>query len=181
MPKFYSPQGNVEIWAKKPDGYFTPEEWEARHPAPQPEPPTLAEAKAQKLAEIIAGANRVKATLSAQFSVLEESTWPEQEAGACAILNRHDEVNNVLARLILQDSIATQRAMAVVQGLATQDQTTPEAFAARIMANAKTASDTGLLSLMEQRGFEQATNAATTVKAVDAIKVEFTVLKQVAG
>lgn len=33
MPNFYSPMGNYEIWAEKPDGYFTPEEWAELHPA----------------------------------------------------------------------------------------------------------------------------------------------------
>ena len=37
---FYSPDGNPEIWASKPRGYFTPEEWQAAHPAPAPEPYT---------------------------------------------------------------------------------------------------------------------------------------------
>ena len=43
---FYSPDGNAEIWDKKPKGYFTPEEWAAAHPAPEPEPyvPTPEEA-----------------------------------------------------------------------------------------------------------------------------------------
>ena len=37
---FYSPDGNPEIWAEKPAGYFTPEEWQAAHPAPAPAPYT---------------------------------------------------------------------------------------------------------------------------------------------
>ena len=35
---YYSPDGNPEIWETKPEGYFTPEEWEAAHPSPEPEP-----------------------------------------------------------------------------------------------------------------------------------------------
>ena len=35
---FYSPDGNAEMWDKKPKGYFTPEEWAAAHPEPTPEP-----------------------------------------------------------------------------------------------------------------------------------------------
>ena len=35
---YYSPDGNPEIWETKPDGYFTPEEWQEAHPAPEPEP-----------------------------------------------------------------------------------------------------------------------------------------------
>lgn len=43
MPVFFSPIGNAEVWAQKPDGYLTPEEWVAAHPAPEPVPPTEAE------------------------------------------------------------------------------------------------------------------------------------------
>jgi len=43
MSVFYSPKGNAEIWTQKPDGYLTPEEWAAAHPAPVPVPPTEAE------------------------------------------------------------------------------------------------------------------------------------------
>ena len=43
---FYSPDGNAEMWDKKPKGYFTLEEWAAAHPEPTPEPyvPTPEEA-----------------------------------------------------------------------------------------------------------------------------------------
>lgn len=37
---FYSPDGNPEIWESRPEGYFTPQEWWAAHPAPEPEPYT---------------------------------------------------------------------------------------------------------------------------------------------
>ncbi|MDL2272797.1 hypothetical protein LJC23_07200 [Desulfovibrio sp. OttesenSCG-928-I05] len=47
MPTFYSPTGNPEVWEEKPEGYFTEEEWEADHPAPEPEPPTLAQLQKQ--------------------------------------------------------------------------------------------------------------------------------------
>jgi hypothetical protein len=49
MSTYISPGGNPEVWAEKPDGYFTPEEWGVLHP---PEPPTLDEAKAAKIAAI---------------------------------------------------------------------------------------------------------------------------------
>ena len=40
--KYYSPAGNLEVWeeGKQPAGYVTIEEWQAAHPAPEPEPPT---------------------------------------------------------------------------------------------------------------------------------------------
>ena len=47
MPVFYSPDGNPEVWAQKPNGYLTPEEWDKVHPAPEPEPPTEEELAAQ--------------------------------------------------------------------------------------------------------------------------------------
>lgn len=43
MPKYYSPDGNLEVWDKKPDGYFTEEEWAELHPAPEPPEPTTEE------------------------------------------------------------------------------------------------------------------------------------------
>ena len=50
---FYSPEGNPEVWDKKPEGYFTEEEWKAAHPDPAPEPPSPEELKAQRITEII--------------------------------------------------------------------------------------------------------------------------------
>ena len=43
MPIFFSPSGNPEIWAQKPDGYLTQEEWDKAYPAPVPVPPTEVE------------------------------------------------------------------------------------------------------------------------------------------
>lgn len=40
MGIFYSPQGNPEVWADKPKGYFTREEWEKDNPQPDPAPIT---------------------------------------------------------------------------------------------------------------------------------------------
>lgn len=47
MPNFYSPEGNFEVWEKKPAGYFTEEEWLKAHPAPEPTPPTDEELAAE--------------------------------------------------------------------------------------------------------------------------------------
>lgn len=54
MPTFFSPDGNPEIWDECPDGYLSPEEWAAAHPAPEPEPPTLDEARTEALARLAA-------------------------------------------------------------------------------------------------------------------------------
>jgi hypothetical protein len=41
MAKYYSPDGNLEVWDKKPEGYYTEAEWQELHPAPPaPEPTT---------------------------------------------------------------------------------------------------------------------------------------------
>jgi hypothetical protein len=39
--RYYSPEGNLEVWEKKPKGYYTEAEWQELHPAPPaPEPTT---------------------------------------------------------------------------------------------------------------------------------------------
>ena len=38
MAKYYSPDGNIEVWPNKPDGYYTVEEWEEMHPYIPPTP-----------------------------------------------------------------------------------------------------------------------------------------------
>lgn len=49
METYFSPTGNPEIWDEKPEGYYTPEEWMALHPAPKP---TLEEVRESKLSEL---------------------------------------------------------------------------------------------------------------------------------
>jgi hypothetical protein len=48
MAKYYSPQGNIEVWEDKPEGYYTVEEWAELHPTPEPPEPT----KKEKLAAL---------------------------------------------------------------------------------------------------------------------------------
>lgn len=48
MPNYYSPNGNLEVWNDKPNGYYDLEEWEILHPNLV----TLDELKAQKLQAI---------------------------------------------------------------------------------------------------------------------------------
>jgi hypothetical protein len=57
--KYYSPEGNIEEWNEKPDGYYTVEEWQELHPAPPaPEPSTD-----EKIAALDAQYNADKAEL----------------------------------------------------------------------------------------------------------------------
>jgi hypothetical protein len=41
--KYYSPEGNLEVWDEKPQGYYTEDEWAELHPAPAPPEPTTEE------------------------------------------------------------------------------------------------------------------------------------------
>lgn len=50
MATYFSPTGNPEIWDEKPEGYYTPEEWMALHPAPKP---TLEEVRENKMTEML--------------------------------------------------------------------------------------------------------------------------------
>lgn len=52
--KYYSPDGNLEVWEEKPKGYYTIEEWEELHPTPPPPPPTKEEQIAALTAEYTA-------------------------------------------------------------------------------------------------------------------------------
>ena len=38
MAKYYSPDGNIEVWDTKPDGYYTVDEWNEMHPYVPPVP-----------------------------------------------------------------------------------------------------------------------------------------------
>jgi hypothetical protein len=62
--KYYSPDGNLEVWDKKPDGYFTEEEWAELHPAPEPPEPT----KEEKLAMLDADYNQQKQDLINEYT-----------------------------------------------------------------------------------------------------------------
>lgn len=132
-------------------------------------------ARKAKLAEIVARANAVKAALSASYSVLEESTWAQQEAGARSILNDAASVKDDTAALILTNAARTAAAVALVNELAEKDGSAPEGFAARIAANADASHQAGILTLLEQRGYESAAKKAGTVEEMEAIEVVYSV------
>lgn len=98
MGAYYSPEGNIEEWEKKPAGYFTPEEWEQAHPAPQPAPMTLKEAKALKRdridletsASILAGFDFTVSGQSLHFSygALDQQNFADSaNAATLAVMN----------------------------------------------------------------------------------------------
>jgi hypothetical protein len=76
MPKFYSPTGNFEVWAEKPAGYYTADEWAALHPAPATPGPT----KEQRLAALDAEYEASKAELLKYFTDALLNGDTEQQA-----------------------------------------------------------------------------------------------------
>jgi hypothetical protein len=63
MPKYYSPSGNIEVWDKKPDDYFTVEEWQELHPYVPPEP-----SKEEKLAKLDSDYTAQKQELANEYT-----------------------------------------------------------------------------------------------------------------
>ena len=77
MGKYYSPDGNFEVWDEKPAGYYTAEEWAELHPAPPPPEPT----KEEKLAALDAQYDADVAELTKYFTeaTLEDDTELQEE------------------------------------------------------------------------------------------------------
>ena len=63
MPKYYSPKGNFEVWAEKPDGYYTETEWRELHPIK-----IATRTKAEMLADLDAQYEADKAELLSAFT-----------------------------------------------------------------------------------------------------------------
>lgn len=63
MAKYYNPNGNIEVWDKKPQGYYTVEEWEDLHP-PVPYVPT----KEEQIAALTAEYQQEKANLCEAYT-----------------------------------------------------------------------------------------------------------------
>lgn len=82
MGKYYSPEGNYEVWDSKPDGYYTEEEWSELHP-PVPYVPT----KEEKLAALDAQYDADKAELAKYFTEAAMSGDTETQAELTAELN----------------------------------------------------------------------------------------------
>jgi hypothetical protein len=79
MGRYYSPEGNYEVWDEKPVGYFTEEEWAALHP-PTPYIPT----KEEKLAQLDAQYDTDVAELTRYFTeaALEDDAELQEEIKA---------------------------------------------------------------------------------------------------
>ena len=63
MATYINPNGNPEVWDTKPDGYYTPEEWQKLHPTP-PYVPT----KEEQLADLTAEYTHEKANLCEAYT-----------------------------------------------------------------------------------------------------------------
>ena len=63
MATYISPTGNPEVWDKKPEGYYTVEEWEKMHPIP-PYVPT----KEEQLAALTSEYTAEKASLCEAYT-----------------------------------------------------------------------------------------------------------------
>jgi hypothetical protein len=76
MPKYYNPNGNIEVWDSKPQDYYTVEEWEKMHPTPLPPAPTPEEEQNRKLTELDSQYNSDKAILMSQYTeaVIDDDT-----------------------------------------------------------------------------------------------------------
>ena len=64
MAKYYSSTGNLEVWGEKPENYYTVEEWQEMHPAPEPPEPT----KEEKLAQLDSDYQSQKQELINQYT-----------------------------------------------------------------------------------------------------------------
>lgn len=103
-------------------------------------PPTLTEVSASKYAEIINGANAALSKAQAYYSAIEIGTWSEQETGAIAIKGLDASVaTKPEVAIMLSDSVAVEKSMECVKGIAANKGMTPEELADRILSNAQTA------------------------------------------
>lgn len=96
---YYSPQGNAEVWNKKPSGYFTVSEWNAKVTAEE----AIAKEEAErayltydnmlrdKTAEVNAKFARAMAVLAGKYPKEEMDTFTTQETAARSFLTGSDE------------------------------------------------------------------------------------------
>lgn len=158
MGTFYSPTGNPEVWAQKPAGYYTPEEWLAAHPQPEPPEPDIDELKAAKIAEILAISAAKMAVIEEGYSDGEVKTFEQQYAGACDIKAGRD---TIAAQFVA--ALASKRSE--VGGV----EVTPKQLAERIIANYTAAKEYTAVILGVQQGLETRVHLAQTVEGVAAV------------
>lgn len=95
MSTYISPDGNPEMWDQKPNGYFTPEEWEADHPAP---PPSEEEEKQLQLAEIKSRLSQIDLeSVRPLRAKVHGTATPEDDAKLAALEQEAEELREGLA------------------------------------------------------------------------------------
>jgi ankyrin repeat protein len=89
--KYYSPEGNLEVWEEKPQGYYTEDEWAELHPAPELPEPTVEE----KLEALDADYNQQKADLLTAYQTAmlygDTDTMDSLKADLVALDEQYDE------------------------------------------------------------------------------------------
>ena len=104
---YYSPEGNAEIWKKKPSGYFTVEEWNAKVTAEAAIAKeeadraylTYANMMHDKTEEINTKFTRAMDALTGQYPKEEMDTFTMQETAARSFLAGSSEYVDYLTKL----------------------------------------------------------------------------------
>jgi len=156
MPKFYSPEGNNEVWNIKPEGYLTQEEWISLH---SPDEPTLDELKETKCTAIRAESDRRIAIIQDGYSQGEIKTFEQQHKGALNILSGDETTREA------------QFVIALLTGRLGRAPTTEEktAFATLICTNYDNAASATAATVGEQQRLELAVRSAETKYEIEAI------------
>ena len=77
MADYYNPDGNLEVWDEKPQGYYTVEEWQEMHPAPPP-------SKEAQIEELTTEYTREKANLCEAYTTASMAGDTETAASVAA-------------------------------------------------------------------------------------------------
>lgn len=124
---------------------------------PEPVPPTLEEAKAAKLAEIMVGSNAMEAVIKSRYSKLEIDSWGVQQTQAETVLSGGTLPEGAL--LV---------ALANANGVSVSD------FATRVLANVAQAETVTKAVVSQQQAYELMLKSCITVEEVQAITVNYT-------
>ena len=134
MPKFFSPEGNPEVWDSKPKGYFTEEEWEEAHPAPAAVLPSLDEVKEARKAQIDKQTDVLRERYGMEYGgkVFAMSDGAKANWSDLAILSARGKIKYPKAILtkddaifMLQDEAEMDAFLDMVEAYFTSDPTSP--------------------------------------------------------
>ena len=158
MPTFYSPIGNPEVWATKPNDYYTEAEWIVSQPQPEPLPePTLEDLRTAKIVEINKGYNAVMAYIQADYPAEEVLSWGRQASQARELLVNPD------AEAVFVRVLASQKNISVNE------------MRDRILRNATNWEPIAALLTAQRQIMEEAAYMAQTIADVENIKVGYSV------